>query len=199
MKAGVMDWFKSIRLPESKLINPTRVILFVIMSVLLLVWLVRFFWSTYYDVHREISQSMEVNMTRYNSLVRLISDAERYQDESRILASFKMDYLEPRMIQAETPALAEARFQGLINTQAQDSSLNVESMRVLSRIQKDEFTSLSMGISGRGEIRSIKEFLAGVEYHDKFMFVDQLEIRIINQRERRFFNFNIQITAWTRL
>lgn len=199
MNSGISGWFQNIRSAESKTISLAKAVLIVIMLILLLIWSVRFFWVIYYDFDREIDQSLEVNMTRYNSLVRLIADAERYQEESRVLASFKMNYLEPGMIQAATPALAEAQFQDLINSLAQDSSLTVQSMRVLPRTQEDGITSLNMGINARGEIQSIKEFLFGVEYHDKFIFVDQLEVRIINQRERRFFNFNIQVTAWTKL
>lgn len=178
--------------------NRTRLLLLLIAAVLIVVLSGRFVIGVYDEYAMNIQNEIDMKMTRYNSLSRLMADAEKYRQEHATLVRFRSEFLDLGLIQASTPALAEAQLQNLINELAEQSNLNVLSLRMLPRTQQGEVTNLKIGINCRGEIGAIKEFLLRASNHDKFLFVDQIQIQILNQRERRYFNFNTQIVAWTK-
>ncbi len=177
--------------------NRVRVILLLVAAVLIVAVAGRFFIGVYDGYARSIQNEIDMKMIRYNALSRLMAEAEKYRDEHSTLVRFRSEFLDAGLIQASTPALAEAQLQNMINELAQQSNLNVLSLRMLPRTQEGEITNLRIGINCRGEIGAIKEFLQRASNHEKFLFVDQIQIQILNQRERRYFNFNAQLVAWT--
>lgn len=178
--------------------NRTRIILAAVMIVLMVIFFGRFLSGVYDGYATSIRNETEAQLTRYSSLSRLMDDAERYREEHATLVRFRNEFLDSGLIQASTPALAEAQLQNLINALAGEANLSVLSMRMLPRTQQGEITNLRIGINCRGEIGAIKNFLHKASLNDKFLFVDQIQIQILNQRERRHFNFNAEIVAWTR-
>lgn len=178
--------------------NRIRAFLLAITALLLIAVAGRFVVGVYHGYAQNIQNEIDLKMTRYNSLSRLMSEAERYRNEHSTLVMFRSEFLDSGLIQASTPALAEAQLQNMINELAEQSNLNVLSLRMLPRTQQGDITNLKIGINCRGEIGAIKEFLLKASNHDKFLFVEQIQIQILNQRERRHFNFNTQIVAWTR-
>lgn len=178
--------------------NQLRVLLIWVAVILLVILGFRYLSRTYDDYSQSIQNEIQVKTTRYNSLNRLMANAERFQEEHFTLARFHSEVIDSGLIHASTPALAEAQLQNLINSLADNSKLNVLSMRMLPRTQQGNITNIKIGINCRGEIGAIKNFLLQVENHEKFIFVDQIEIRIISQREKRHFNFNAQLVAWTK-
>ena len=178
--------------------NRFRVLLLAVALLLIIAVAGRFMVGVYEGYATNIQNEIDLKMTRYNNLSRLMADADRYREEHSTLVRFRSEYLDSGLIQASTPALAEAQLQNLINELADQSNLNVLSLRMLPRTQQGDITNLKIGINCRGEIEAIKEFLLRASSHDKFLFVEQVQIQILNQRERRYFNFNTQIVAWTR-
>jgi hypothetical protein len=177
--------------------NRVRILLLALVAVLMFVVAVRFLAGVYHGYAANMQTEIDMNMIRYSSLSRLMADEEKYREEHATLVRFKREFLDSGLIQASTPALAEAQLQNMINDLAQQANLNVLSLRMLPRTQQGDITSLRIGINCRGEITAIKEFLELASTHDKFLFVDQVQIQILNQRERRYFNFNAQLVAWT--
>lgn len=176
-----------------------RGILLGLLAVLLVLTGARWGVSAYQSYAQGLQQEIEIKENRYSNLARFMAEAERYQQEHQALLQFQEDFLAQRMIQASTSSLAEAKLQDLVNELAEDSGLNVRSMRTPSREQARGITMLRVQVSSRGEISSIKDFLQGISGHEKFIFVEEMEVGIINRREERFFNFNAQLVAWTRL
>ncbi len=175
-----------------------RILLLAVMIVLLVLVGARFFAGIYEGYAQKIQNEIDMKMTRYNRLSRLLADADRYRQEHSTLVEFKNNYVDSGLIQASTPALAEAQLQNVVDELADQSNLNVLSMRMLPRSQEGDITNLKIGINCRGEIGAIKDFLQRVSNQDKFLFVDQIQIQILNQREKRYYNFNAQLIAWTK-
>ncbi len=178
--------------------NRLRILLLAVAALMLIAVAGRFIIGVYDGYARNIQNEIDLNLTRYDNLSRLMADSERYREEHSTLVRFRSEFLDSGLIQASTPALAEAQLQNLINELAEESNLNVLSLRMLPRTQEGDITNLKIGINCRGEIGAIKEFLRRASDHDKFLFVEQIQIQILNQRERRYYNFNTQIVAWTR-
>jgi Tfp pilus assembly protein PilO len=178
--------------------NRFRVLLLAVVALLVIAVAGRFLMGVYDGYARNIQNEIDIKMTRYSNLSRLMADADKYSEEHSSLVRFRSEFLDSGLIQASTPALAEAQLQNMINELADQSNLNVLSLRMLPRTQQGDITNLKIGINCRGEIGAIKEFLRRTARHEKFLFVDQIQIQILNQREKRHFNFNTQIVAWTR-
>ena len=191
------DFFKSYS-PAAKGQSRSRLLLISLMTVLLLVVIARFVTGTYAGYQESLQNEIDAAMTRFESMSRLIAQDEKYRQEYEVITDFENQFVSSRMIQASTPSLAEAQFQNLISDMAEDAGLNVQSVRVLPRTTQGNITNLKIGINGRGQIEAIKQFLENASSSDKFIFVDEAEVRILNQREHRYFNFNAQLIAWTR-
>lgn len=175
-----------------------RMLLVGVMVLLFLLAGLRWGLNAYHSYAQQLQQEIEVKETRYDNLARFIAEAEKYKQEHRALVQFQEDYLASRLIQASTPSLAEAQLQDLVNKMAEDAGLNVRSMRMRSREQANGVTLLRINISSRGKIEAIQEFLQQAAQQDQFLFVDEMEAGVINRREKRYFNFNAQLVAWTR-
>ena len=178
--------------------NRVRIILLTLMAVLVITVTGRFIVGIYDGYSQNIQNEIDMKMDRYNSLSRLMADADRYRHEHATLVNFRNNYVESRLVQASTPALAEAQLQNMVNELADQSNLSVLSLRMLPRTQEGDITNLKIGINCRGEIGAIKDFLQRASSHDKFLLVDQIQIQTLNQRERRYYNFNAQLIAWTK-
>ncbi len=199
MRYKILNVFNGAKLTPDQRKNRTRMLLISFMIILAILVAGRFLVNAYGDYADNLQNDIEINTLKYNSLVRLVSEAEKYKNEHLALNRFRNDFLNAKLIQGATPALAEAQLQNIINTMAEESNLNLLTMNMLPRTQANGVTHLKIGITGRGEIEAIQNFLYKASVHEKFIFVDQMEVRILNHRERRFFNFNAQLVAWTKL
>lgn len=177
--------------------NRVRILLLALMSVLMLMFAARFLVRVYDDYAQNIQNEIEMKTARYENLSRLMADEDRYRQEHETLLRFRSNFLDDRLIQASTSSRAETRLQNIIDELADQSGLNVLSLRMLPSTQQGDITNLKIEIKCRGEIGAIQDFLQSASNHDKFIFVDQINIRILNQRERRHYNFNAQLVAWT--
>ncbi len=198
MRQTISEFFNGFRQGNTQGPNRTRILLAVLMGVLLLVVLVRSGLGIYHGYEQSMQNEIEAQMNRYNNMSRIMADAENYQQEHNTLVQFERDYIDDRLIHASSLSLAEAQFQNLINELAGESNLDVRSVRILSRTTHGDITNLKIGINCRGQIEAIKNFLHKASNHEKFIFIDEMEIRIISQREQRFFSFNAQLIAWTK-
>ncbi len=199
MKDRIISGLKRFIGQQARRKNRTRAILISLMVVLAVLVAGRFLVNAYAGYAQKLQNEIEIKTLKYNSLLRLISDAEKYKEEHASLVRFKDNILNARLIQGATPALAEAQLQNIVNGLAEETKLNILTMNMLPRTQGDGVTYLKIGITARGEIKAIQDFLYKVSLHEKFIFVNQVEVRILNMRERRNFNFNAQLIAWSKL
>ncbi len=176
----------------------SRLALLGIMLVLLILSLGRYGLSIYDGYEQRIQNDIQAEMTRLNSMSSVLADADKYRAEHAVVSEFENEYIASRLIQASTLSLAEAQFHNLVDDMATEAGLNVRSLRVMSRSTQGDITSLKIGVECRGEIEAIKDFLQKADNHDNFIFVENFETRIINRRETRHFNFNAELTAWTK-
>ncbi len=194
MKTSLKTFMQSVLRSGS---NNTRMVLVTVMLVLLVIVAARWGMSMYERYTANLQNQIDVQTTRYMSLSRLLSDADRYHQEHATLVKFKDEALDKGMITGSTPAMAEAQLQNMVDTLAEEAGLSVLSMRMLPRTSQGEITNLKIGINCRGEIGAIKEFLKSISSGEKYLFVDQVQIQVLNRRQHRYYNFNAEIIAWT--
>lgn len=176
----------------------SRAVLVIIMLVLMFLAGGRYLMQAYQDRATSLQDRIQSREMHYFNLTRLVAGGEHNRREFEMLQVFFNEELDPRFIQAPTAALAEARLQDLVSDMAGASGLEIMSIRMLPRTDDGVVSEMALGISARGEIDSIKDFLWRISSHEQFVFARRVEISIINPRERRHFNLDCQLAAWSR-
>ncbi|MFO7803037.1 MAG: type II secretion system protein GspM [Desulfovermiculus sp.] len=172
-----------------------RRILLVSAGLLLLVVAAQAGWSRYSAVQRNLEQEIDLLTVQLEKQKRIVEQSQVYRQTNQELKDLRQEIVSTKLIQGDTPALAEAKLQNLITKTAQDYEVNILSMRMLPRERERFFTVVHMGINGRSEIKAIKDFVAHIEHEERFISISKLEIKIVNRREERYFNFSAQIKA----
>ena len=172
-----------------------RKVLIVTAGFLLILVVVQAGWNRYWAVRQSLEQEIELLTVKLEKQKRLVEQSQVYLHTNQELKDLQQEIVNTKFVQGDTPALAEAKLQNLINRMAEDYEVSIVSMRMLPRQKESFFTVLHMGISGRSEIGSIKDFIAHIEREERFMYISKLEIKIVNRREERYFNFSVQIAA----
>ena len=156
-----------------------------------------FVWMTIVEYERELDQRLEVRTLEYRNLRRLIAGSADYAEQTASLQAFQERLVREHLVKAASPALSEAMFQNVVNELSSSSGVNVLSMRMLPRTERDGVPLLRLMINSRAEISAIKDFLLAVETNARLIFFDEMEIRQISPNERRFYSFNAQLAAVT--
>lgn len=172
-----------------------RKILLVSAALLFLVVVVQAGWNRYSAVQRNLEQEIDLLTVQLEKQKRIVEQSQVYRQTNQELKDLRQEIVSTKLIQGDTPALAEAKLQNLITNMAKDYEVNILSMRMLPRERERFFTVVHMGISGRSEIKAIKDFVAHIEHEERFISISKLEIKIVNRREERYFNFSAQIEA----
>lgn len=175
--------------------STVRKILIFVAGLLLILVLVQTGWSKYTSLQQSLEDQIDLKAVQLEKQKRIVEKSQTYLETNQELKQLREKIVRTNLLQGDTPALAEAKLQNLINKVAKDFDVNILSMRMLPRKSESTFTILQIGINGRAEIGSIKDFLAQVEGDERFMYIPELEIKIVNRREKRYFNFSAQIAA----
>jgi type II secretory pathway component PulM len=175
--------------------NRSRKILFAVAGILFLLVVFQFGWNRFTAMEQNLEEQIELKTVQLENQRRIVEQSESYRRTNQELKDLREEIVSTKLLQGDTPALAEAKLQNMVNSIAKDTQVNVLSMRMLPRKKENIFTILQIGINGRAEIDSIQDFLIQIEQEERFMYVSELEIKIVNRREERYFNFSAQITA----
>lgn len=172
-----------------------RKILIAVAGILFILVLFQTGWNKYTSLQQDLEDQIDLKAVQLEKQKRIVEQSQEYLQANQELKEFREQIVSTRLLQGDTPALAEAKLQNLINEIAQEYNVNILSMRMLNRESENIFTILQIGINGRAEIGAIKDFLAQIEQEERFMFISELEIKIVNRREERYFNLSAQIAA----
>ena len=172
-----------------------RNVLILAALILLVAVLGRVAWNSYHSLHEQLKNRIDIKTLKYENQQRLLALGDEFTSFQQALKGFQDSTLQKKFIQGETPALAEVKFQNMINSVAKDTNVNILSVRMLPRKREGKLSRLNMGINCRAEITSITDFLERLKNEDTFIDFDKVEIKIVNRREERFFNFSAQMTA----
>ena len=173
----------------------SRKILLAMAGMLLLLVVVQFGWNKFRSLEQSLEEQIDLKTVQFEKQKRIVKQSDAYRQTNQELKELRKEVVSTKLLQGDTPALAEAKLQNLINTLAKDTQVNILSMRMLPRKKENTITNLQIGINGRAEIDAIQEFLTMIEQDERFMYVSELEIKIVNRREERYFNLSAQITA----
>jgi len=175
--------------------SPVRKLLIVVAGLLVFLVFLQTGWNRYTALQQNLEDQVDLKAVQLEKQERIVKQSQNYLETNQELKKLRQQVVTTHLLQGDTPALAEAKLQNLINEFAKEYDVNIVSMRMLPRKSENIFTILQIGISGRAEIGAIQDFLAHIEGDERFMYITELEIKIVNRREKRYFNLSAQIAA----
>ena len=81
-----------------------------------------------------------------------------------------------QLVPGDTPTLAAASLQDMLHSLAAEKGINIQSTQVMREEAVGDFRRIAVRITVTGELRSLAEFLAGVEYGPRHVSIPFLEI-----------------------
>lgn len=83
------------------------------------------------------------------------------------------------LLSGETPSLAAADLQSLLQSAGGELGLTMESVKVLDPRKVDIFYQIPVDVSMRTEMRKLKDFIYKIENSPKFLTVPRFRMRVI--------------------
>ena len=174
-----------------------REVLLVVAGILLLLVFGRAGLGFYQAQNRALDDEIALKELQYQKFSRLVARQQEFSALDQALKKFDQEVKSRHLIQGETPTLTEVQFQNLLQSLARDSAVDVRTTKVLPGVKKDGITMLRLRLSCRAEIGAVKDFLIKINNNPKLIFLQDVEIKTISRREKRFYYLNAVVTALT--
>lgn len=145
---------------------------------------------------QELREIYDTKRLEYDKYAKLLANRDKYVKLQVELNKAEKDIVGTRFLSAKTTALAEVRFQDLLDSLAKKNDLSIISRRVLKAVEIGDLKELRVAISCRTEIGVLNNFLYDLGIQETAFFVDSLEIKRLADKEERFYNCNAVIKAY---
>ena len=174
-----------------------REVLLGLVGILLLLVIGRSGLGFYQAQNQALDDNIALKKLQYEKFSRLVARQQEFAALDRALQKYDQEVKARHLVQGETPTLTGVQFQNLLQKLARESSIDVRTTKVLPEVKKDGITMLRLRLSCRAEIGAVKDFLIKINNSEKFIFLQEVEVKIISRREKRFYYFNAVVTALT--
>jgi len=174
-----------------------RKALAVVAGVLAVVLALRFLAGWYTGYQLELDEAIEMKTLQMEQLKRLAAGSSDYVELNKQLGQFQGQLSQGRFIEGGSPSLSEALFQNVVKDLAQKGQINLRAIKSLPPHKKEGLAFLNMSINARAEIGAIKNFLLLVQNSGRYIFFTEVEIKQLDQKERRYYYFNAKLSALT--
>ncbi len=97
------------------------------------------------------------------------------------------------LLKGETPSLAAADLQKIVEKTAETSGLDIKSVKVLEPGEKEGYVTIPVQVMFSSDLTRMKKFIHGLETNRKLLTIPQLKIRVKNKRKPQEISVTIQI------
>ena len=97
------------------------------------------------------------------------------------------------LLKGETPSLAAAVHQKIVDKSAETSGLDINSVQVLEPGEKEGYVTIPVQVMFSSDLTRMKKFIQGLETNRKLLTIPQLKIRVKNKRKPQEISVTIQI------
>ena len=149
-------------------------------------------WDGKIDFFNEQIELRELQLSKYT---RVVGNSENYAAVNRVLLNLQDEVHKQHLFHAGTESLAQARFHNLVKELAKKNSIDIRSTKIISDHHQDDLSLLYLRIDAKAEAGAIRDFLLDLRNENHYIFVSDLEIRIINARETRYYYLTTELVA----
>lgn len=131
---------------------------------------------------QRISQELPVKQAllskRMSFIKKYSAEKDRTEEHKK-----QLEALELYMIHESDPSIAAASVQSKIQDMAESAGININSIRALSPVVKDGYSTLPVYVDGRGRMGNISKLLNLIENSLEMLSMEKLEISTTRSRE----------------
>lgn len=146
---------------------------------------------------QELKDRYETKRMEYDRYARLLANRDMFVKMQAELDSVQKGVVGTRFLTAPSIALAEVRFQDLVDAVAKKNGLSIISRKMLKAVDTGDLKEMRVSISCRTEIGVLNDFLYDIAAQDAAMFVESMDIKRLGDSEERFYNFNAVLKAYS--
>ncbi len=145
---------------------------------------------------QELRDRYEAKWMEYERYTRLLANRDMYVKMQADLDNVEKGVVGKRFFTAPSIALAEVRFQDLVNAVAKKNGLPIISLKTLKAVETGDLKEMRLAISCRTEIGVLNDFLYDISTQDAVVFVESMDIKRLGDSEERLYNFNAAFKAY---
>lgn len=142
-----------------------------------------------------LDEKIELRQLQLDKYARIANSSASYTAVNRALLNLQDDVQKRRLFHASTKALSQAKFQNLVKGLAKKDNIDIRSTKVVADERQGDVSLLRLRIDAKAEIGAIRDFLLDLKADEHYIFVSNLEIRIINTREVRYYYMSAGLVA----
>jgi len=174
-----------------------REFLLTLVGILCFLLLVKVGWGVYQGRNQALDDEIALKTLQFQKYSRLVARRQEFSELNRALRKFADELKNRYLVLGETPTLTEVQFQTLVQKLARETKVDIRTTKFLPVQKKDGVKILRLRINCRAEIGAIKDFLIAVHNNEKLIFLQEVEVKTISRREKRFYYLNAVLTALT--
>ncbi|MCP4715136.1 MAG: hypothetical protein GY868_08470 [Deltaproteobacteria bacterium] len=150
------------------------------------------FYDQLSDKKREI-RLFEKQQAKY---LRVIKQQEKLERELNQL-SLEEAKLHGNLLHGETPSLAAADLQKIVDTFTEKSKVKIDSVKVMDPEEREEgFTRIPVQIRFTSDLTRMCGFIEAIETNQKLLTILQLKIRVKNKRKPKKLSITLQVAGY---
>ncbi len=157
--------------------------------------IMKFFALPFYDKVSEQRKDIELKERTLEKYLKFIrKQAELQQTLKHLTREETKTY--GSLLQGETPSLAAADIQKIVNKIAENSELKIKSVKVMEPGQKEGFITIPIRVQFDSDLSRMKNFIHSIEANRKLLTIPDLKIRVKNKRKPKEISVTLQISGF---
>lgn len=101
-----------------------------------------------------------------------------------------------RLLAGDTPAVAAAELQNILNDMATELEVMISSERIINPKERGIFQEISVQIVSQCTITKLKEMLYQIETYPKFLSIINLDIQVVRNRDPKDVRATIDVSGF---
>lgn len=104
--------------------------------------------------------------------------------------------LQKSLLKGETPSLAAADIQKIIDAFAKESKVDIQSVKVMEPEPKDSFVAIPLQVIFSSDLTRMKKFIKSIETDRKLLTIPELKIRVKNEQKDQGITVTLQVAGF---
>ncbi|MEI6126545.1 MAG: type II secretion system protein GspM [Pseudomonadota bacterium] len=157
--------------------------------------LIKLFIFPLYDSYVEQKKDIALKEKTKEKYLKFIEDQGKAKDALK--GSNKEEAtIQKSLLKGETPSLAAADIQKVIDGFAKESKVDVQSVKVMDPEEKENFTTIPVQVIFSSDLTRMKKFIQSIETDRKLLTIPELKIRVKNETKPQDISVTLQVAGF---
>jgi hypothetical protein len=125
----------------------------------------------------------------------IVAKKEGVEARLQYLQNQRADF-DRKLLSGDTPAVAAAELQTILNDMASEFDLMIASQRIITPKERGIFLEVPVQITTQCTITKLKELLYQIETYSKFLSISSLDVRVVRARDPKDVKATIDISGF---